>query len=150
MNKTNYNRVLGAVDLTSVDERLLDRLAGIRESQGADVFLLSVLDPLPADFAASGIAGAVPVAMTNEAERLQRAGTKLDELSGKVGPEAIITHVEIGVVVDVILAHAKNYEADLIVLGSHGRSGLSRVLGSTASAIVHLAKCDVLTVRLHD
>ncbi|HHQ41669.1 MAG TPA: universal stress protein, partial [Chromatiales bacterium] len=38
--------------------------------------------------------------------------------------------------------------ADLIVLGSHGRRGLTRLLGSTADAVLHSARCDVLAVRI--
>ena len=39
---------------------------------------------------------------------------------------------------------------DLIVVGSHGRHGLALLLGSTADAVLHHAKCDVMAVRLQD
>ncbi|WP_292363901.1 universal stress protein, partial [Methylophaga sp. UBA1464] len=39
---------------------------------------------------------------------------------------------------------------DLIVVGSHGRKGIKMLLGSTANAILHHARCDVLAVRLLD
>lgn len=39
---------------------------------------------------------------------------------------------------------------DLIVVGSHGRHGLALLLGSTANAVLHYAKCDVIAVRLQD
>jgi len=48
----------------------------------------------------------------------------------------------------VILSHAEGLHADLIVLGTHGHRGIGRLLGSTASAVVHSARCDVLTVRI--
>ncbi|HLF70653.1 MAG TPA: universal stress protein, partial [Dehalococcoidia bacterium] len=50
-----------------------------------------------------------------------------------------------------IIAAAKEWRADLIVIASHGRSGLGRlVLGSVAQAVVHEAHCPVLIVRSPD
>ncbi len=47
-----------------------------------------------------------------------------------------------------ILSFAGEHDIDLIVVGSHGRRGIERLLGSVASGIVNSAPCDVLTVRL--
>jgi universal stress protein A len=47
-----------------------------------------------------------------------------------------------------ILRFAKEHQADLIVVGSHARRGLERLLGSTAAGVVHGAVCDVLTVHV--
>ena len=49
---------------------------------------------------------------------------------------------------EAIVQTAVDRQADLIVVGSHGRHGLALLLGSTASSVVHHAKCDVLAVRL--
>lgn len=50
-----------------------------------------------------------------------------------------------------INAHAEQVRADLIVVGSHGRQGMSRVmLGSTANGVLHGATCDVLTIRIRE
>ena len=43
---------------------------------------------------------------------------------------------------------ADEHKVDLIVVGSHGRHGIQLLLGSTANAILHHAKCDVLAIRL--
>lgn len=45
---------------------------------------------------------------------------------------------------------ADEQQADLIVVGSHGRHGLELLLGSTTNAILHHANCDVIAVRLRD
>jgi len=51
-------------------------------------------------------------------------------------------------VADQILAAAREWEADVIVIGTHGRSGVSRlVLGSTAESVVRHAPCPVLVIR---
>jgi universal stress protein A len=47
-----------------------------------------------------------------------------------------------------ILSFAGEHDIDLIVVGSHGRRGIERLLGSVAAGIINGAPCDVLTVRL--
>ena len=52
---------------------------------------------------------------------------------------------------DVINQTAKELGVDLIVMGTHGRRGISRaLLGSVAETVVRTAPCAVLTVRLHE
>lgn len=45
---------------------------------------------------------------------------------------------------------AKKINADLIICGSHGKHGIELALGSTANGILHMAACDVLTLRLNE
>ena len=53
-----------------------------------------------------------------------------------------------GVAAERIVAAARRNRADLIVIGTHGRTGLARLmLGSVASRVVATAACPVLTVR---
>ncbi len=49
-----------------------------------------------------------------------------------------------------IVRLAEQEQIDLIIVGSHGRHGLALLLGSTASNVLHHAKCDVLAIRLQD
>jgi len=49
-----------------------------------------------------------------------------------------------------IVQLAEREQVDLIVVGSHGRHGLSLLLGSTANSVLHYAKCDVMAIRLLD
>jgi nucleotide-binding universal stress UspA family protein len=58
-------------------------------------------------------------------------------------------HVIIGVPYEEIINFAKKNNIDVIIMGSHGRKGLNRVLlGSTASQVIRYAPCPVLTVRI--
>ena len=51
---------------------------------------------------------------------------------------------------DVILKHSENWRADLIMVGSHGRTGLDRFLmGSVSEAVAHHARCSVEIVRVN-
>lgn len=71
----------------------------------------------------------------------------------EIGPQWIDRHravqaVKIGYVVEEIVQYAKDEEIDLIVLGTHGHTGLTHLLmGSTAEKVVRLATCPVLTVH---
>lgn len=58
--------------------------------------------------------------------------------------------VKIGSAKFVILEEAERINADLIIVGSHGRHGIRVILGSTANGVLHGAKCDALAVRLKD
>jgi nucleotide-binding universal stress UspA family protein len=60
----------------------------------------------------------------------------------------VIAHVRFDAIADEIAQLAADLEADLVVVGTHGRRGFSRVLlGSSAEATVRLAPCPVLVVR---
>ena len=87
-----------------------------------------------------GIAEAESIA----SERIQNT---LAEFAEKIQVPKERQHIEYGSVKNNVLSHAKSINADLIVVGSHGRHGLARLLGSSANAIVNGAECDVLLIR---
>ena len=63
-------------------------------------------------------------------------------------PAAVETAVSWGAPVEVIVEHAKTHAIDLIVIATHGRTGLGHVLlGSVAERIVRESPCPVLTIR---
>ena len=67
----------------------------------------------------------------------------------KAKPKALSVRVEAGEPSDTILNLAKEWGADLIVMGTHGRTGLSRLLiGSVAEAVLRRSICPVLTIRV--
>jgi nucleotide-binding universal stress UspA family protein len=68
----------------------------------------------------------------------------------EVGLPADSLLIEAGPAVGTILARATELAVDLIVIGTHGRTGVSRlVLGSVAEGVVRDAPCNVLVVRLN-
>ncbi len=73
------------------------------------------------------------------------------DLLSKLGldsDKAITTEIVEGAAFEKILEVAENGKFELVVLGTHGRTGLSHaLLGSVAEKVVRLAKCPVLTVR---
>lgn len=58
------------------------------------------------------------------------------------------THIHVGQPAEVIVKMASDLGCDLIVMGTHGRSGLAGlVMGSVANRVLHLASCPVLLVK---
>jgi nucleotide-binding universal stress UspA family protein len=72
----------------------------------------------------------------------------LKELAITHGLRDAKRYVDSGSAKSVIVKLAEDIEADLIVLGSHGRHGLQLLLGDTANGVLHRAPCDVLAVRI--
>lgn len=81
---------------------------------------------------------------TGAKKELERFG--LEELSGIKGIERSVTT---GVPHEEIVKFANKNKIDLVIIATHGRKGIDRLLfGSTASQVVRFAPCPVLTVRL--
>jgi nucleotide-binding universal stress UspA family protein len=77
-----------------------------------------------------------------------RAKAYLDECAARVPAELLAgCEVHVGTPWQGVCDVAKEMNADVIVIGSHGYSGLDRVLGTTAAKIVNHATCTVLVVR---
>jgi hypothetical protein len=67
---------------------------------------------------------------------------------GKKPPERILSHLRTQAPAEEVAQLAADVEADLVVVGTHGRRGLSRtLLGSVAEVVTRLAPCPVLVVR---
>jgi universal stress protein A len=85
---------------------------------------------------------------------LELARTELDTLLRALPAadrEKLGVKLEAGKPRDAILARARDTEADLIVMGTHGRTGRTHSLaGSVAESVVRMAPCPVLTVRAPD
>src|SRR5436190_23894053 len=137
-----YKQILFASDLTEDTDYLVDKVRAMREYTGAKLSLVHVVEPLPGySYAYLGIEDI-------EGQLIDEANKAIEKLAQSLGITKSDTFVEIGPTKTKILKVADEVNADLIICGSHGRHGLSLLLGSTANAILHGAKCDVLTVRL--
>lgn len=137
-----YKHILFATDLTEDTSYLVEKVKNMRRLTNAKLSILHVVEPLPGySYAYLGIEDI-------EGELIQEARDALKKMSEKLNVSEQDQWVEIGPTKTKILKVAEDVGADLIICGSHGRHGLSLLLGSTANAILHGAKCDVLTVRL--
>lgn len=141
---SQYNKILVAVDLSDDSAQVAERAAAMAGNNGAELHLIHVIEPLsfayggdiPMDF--SGIQDEIH---QQAKAQLERFGTSnniaTDRQSIVLGRPEVEIH-----------AKAEEIEADLIVVGSHGRYGLALLMGSTANGVLHGASCDVLAVRV--
>lgn len=137
-----YKHILFATDLTDDTDFIISKVRTIRGYTGAKLSIIHVVEPLPGySYAYLGIEDI-------EGQLIEEAKTAIAKLGQALSVDHKDLWVEVGPTKSKILDIADSVGADLIVCGSHGRHGLSLLLGSTANAILHGAKCDVLTVRL--
>jgi nucleotide-binding universal stress UspA family protein len=140
-------RILCPVDFSDYSRRAVDHAIAIARWYAATVTALHVFSPAPV--AAFGPRGAVfePIVLT-EADRDQlRADTKAFIEAERAPGVAIEAVVREGNTAAEILDQARSMNADLLVIGTHGRSGFERLLlGSIAEKVLRKASCPVLTV----
>lgn len=140
-------RILVPIDFSPCSEQALDYAVGIADKLGAQIHLLSVIG-IPALGVPELGVGLTATMMDTMIADNQRG---LDQLAAsrnkdrKVIEQALI---RTGDARDVILQTVEELEADLVVMGTHGRRGISRaLLGSVAEMIVRTSPVPVLTVR---
>ncbi len=137
-----YKHILLATDLSDETDYIIEKVRKMRGLTGAKLSIVHVVEPMPGySYAYLGIEDI-------EGQLIEEAKSALAKLGHTLAVDNKDQWIEVGPTKSKILDIAENVKADLIVCGSHGRHGLSLLLGSTANAILHGAKCDVLTVRL--
>jgi len=146
---TRITRILVPTDFSPTADAALEYAWVLAERFGASLQLLHVLDdPFVADGMAAEAyiseAPALRTAMLDDArDRLRHRAT----LRGAAGTP-IETEVLFGHGARTIAEYAADRNADLIVMGTHGRTGFAHLLlGSVAERLVRTAPCPVLTVR---
>jgi nucleotide-binding universal stress UspA family protein len=114
------------------------------------VTLLSVVTEIPGDDA-GGIEGSVYTEKeANEVwqQELAEAGAELEHTAAVLSNATVDKRIEVGDVDTTICRIAEELGVDVVVVGSHGRTGLSRLfLGSVSEHVVRHAPCPVLVVR---
>jgi nucleotide-binding universal stress UspA family protein len=137
-------RILIAVDENPIAAHAADYGIDLAHRLGAEVGFIHVIDPSGAIAPESGVPADKMAAMAEqEGKRLvaafrQRLPAQLTALE----------FVQIGRPASKIVEAAKQWPADLIVVGSHGRTGITRtLLGSVAEGIMRHATCPVLVVK---
>ena len=142
-------KILLPTDFSGCANYALPYAAAIARATGATIVCLHVVEPIVPAVGYSGLAEPMPIADISEqledsAERELPQFAECDELNG-LEVEEVIVH---GDPAAEIVRVASEREVDLIVVSSHGRTGLGRIIfGSTAEAVVRHAICPVLVVK---
>lgn len=141
-----YRRILVVVDLNDDSLAIGRKAQSIASLCGADVEFLHVVELVPLEPVGETLVPAVQV----EDELTERAKARLAAFAAELGRPDARCQVEVGNVKSDIVRIARDRNADLIVLGSRERHGLSILVNFTADTVLHAAPCDVLAVRVGD
>ena len=145
---TGYQHILFATDFSNHTRQVAQRAADLARHFKAKLSLLHVVDNLPVSDSIYG--PIIPFETDLTDQLLAVAKKRLDVIAHDMAVPEQDRWLEIGSPKHEIPRIAMEIESDLIVVGSHGRHGLSLLLGSTANGVLHHAKCDVLAVRLSE
>lgn len=135
-------KILVPTDFSDLSLEALASAVDIAGGDAARVHVVSVLVPVVPP--SPGIVWGT----IDDQVRLTRVREALDELLAQRGLDAATTHVLIGTPGTMVAELASEIGADLIVVTSHGRTGIVRAaLGSVAERVVRLARCPVLVLK---
>ncbi len=141
-------RILHATDFSRASRAAFQRAVELARASRAELTLVHVFTP-PLVYAPDGYA--LPQAYQEMLDSVRsQAQKQLDTLLAKARAAGVRARGLLleGVPHDRIVRAAKSRRADLVVIGTHGRTGLARLfLGSVAGRVVAAASCPVLTVR---
>ncbi|MEJ2692331.1 MAG: universal stress protein [Candidatus Thiodiazotropha sp.] len=144
---SDYKHLLAAIDFSDETDQVLTRALVMAGNGAAKLSLIHVIEYSPYLFPADT---PLAVDINLEEQFYDKAKERLDSLANSKGISESPRFVEVGSPTYEIVRVAEEHEVDLIVIGSHGRYGLQRILGSTASGVLHTATCDVLAVRIRE
>ena len=145
--ESNIQKILVPIDFSDYSRSALKYAVNFCKNCKADMFLIYVVEPViyPPDFSMGQIA--IP---SVNSEWDERARQELDKLAKEQIPSgvAVKTIIKTGKPFVEIIETAGELDVDLIIIATHGRSGVEHILfGSTAEKVVRKAPCPVLTLR---
>ena len=141
--------ILLPTDFSECGNYALSYATSLARKFGASIICVHVIEPIVPTVGYSGMTEPLPIAdisdqIEDSAERELPKFAECEECAG-LEVEELIVH---GDAASEIVRVARQRQVDLIVISSHGRTGLGRILfGSTAEAVVRHASCPVLVVK---
>jgi nucleotide-binding universal stress UspA family protein len=149
MKTFNIKKILVPLDFSETSLLALEHASYMAFLFNAKLILLHVIKPDLSVYTTSDMP--IPIDIVKYQE--ETASQKLQELEKKIRQEYRIqveTLYETGFVCSTIVSAGEEYEADLIIMGTHGTSGFAeRFIGSNAYKVVNEATCPVITIQTH-
>lgn len=148
-----YKHILISTDGSEIAQKGVDHGLSLAKTLGAKVTVVTVTEPFPFSATAAG-AGWVPgpndIAFYEEGQKefADKVLAKVNEAAARMGVEVTTEHVPDAHPAEAIVDVAKEKDCSLIVMSSHGRRGLGRlILGSQTSEVLTSSPVPVLVVR---
>jgi len=144
----NLKRVLVSTDFSEASGKALPYGASLAQEYEAELHVVHVVED--SLYYAQFVYDGAPFDPSVLIEGLvQDRRKKLDELVKTLPKDVkVVTHLRRGIVASELIALAKEIDADMAVIATHGRTGLKHMIfGSVAERVVRECPCPVLTVR---
>lgn len=149
-----YKRILVSIDGSATSDKGLDEATKLAKVCGASLRLIHIVDPIPftTGYEAMGRQTGMEIAAIEHAgQQLLDAGRQRALASGAGDVDTVLVERTSARISERIVEQAKSWGAELIVIGTHGRRGVGRMLlGSDAEQTVRIAPVPVLLVRAPD
>lgn len=148
MNQTQqpYQHILVGVDLSEEAPLVLAKAVNMARACNAKLSIVHVLEPVSFAYG-----GDIPIDISEiQTAQTEKAETILQNLAHSIDLPIERSHVLSGQPATEMHALALQENADLIIVGSHGRKGFALLLGSTPNSILHGATCDVLATLVSE
>lgn len=143
----NYKHILVALDLSQQAQEVLNKAASLAKQNKATLSVVHVTEAMT-DVATHAFDGSIAIDLLPLQKEIQAGAiANIKKLTAPFNIPAQQQHILTGHAANEIHDFSEHNNCDLIIIGSHGRQGLALLLGSTANAVLHGAKCDVLAVR---
>jgi len=147
INITAYKNIIVAIDFSASSNKVAARALDLAQANSEKLTLLHAVEYFsPLSFGDELIPS--PDWLLVEEQLVKQSEKSLLAFAIEMNMEDAPRVVVKGSPTHEIVAFADTQSADLIIVGTHGRHGLARLLGSTASSVIRHAACDVLAVRL--
>ena len=147
----NFSRVLVTTDFSPAGDHAVNHAFRLAADHGAEVLLLHVLEMVVAPNPVYAYYPTDPLTPEVRARAESDARQALEDRVPKTGGLADIPHQTLvvpGMPAEEIIRVAEAHQVDLIVISTHGRTGLTHfILGSTAERVIRHVHCPVLVVR---
>ena len=148
MANADWKRICCPIDFSDASRAALEVAADLARRTGAELVLLHAY-PIPGYTFPDGSVVASPKMMQDLADQAEKhLGEWRADAEKLVGAPRVAMDKAVGEPAAEIVSFAEEKGIDLLVLGTHGRTGLEHALmGSVAERVVRRARCPVLTVR---
>jgi universal stress protein A len=135
-----YTHILVPTDFSEHSKRAAKKALELQKLFDARLSVIHIVNYLPPAFISA------QSEHTSAAQIMARATTYLAQWANESGLGSAEQLVSSGPAGRELIAAAKAGDVDLIVIGTSGEGGVKRLLGSTTSAVMHHAPCDVLSI----
>ena len=146
------SRIVCPTDFSATSSRAVDYAATMADSFDAELVLLHVIPTMDYPLRSFGMSSSLHhIQEELEKRAMQSLENRAKKLAESLPDVKVRLVLRSGEAHEATMECAKEEGADMIVMGTHGHTGITHaLLGSTAEKVVRLSSCPVLTVRTHE